>query len=79
MLVGPESAASIRRHSVLGETCTVWNVWRAKNPTPPGTGLSKLSCVTDDGIELWYKTVGAYGVISSAEAIRIERMAVLPT
>ncbi len=53
------------RQELLGETCEVWSVLR--NP------ITKLSCVTDDGIELWYRFTGNRGIISSAEATRIER------
>ena len=39
--------------------------------------LAKYSCVTSDGIELAYRYSGKNGVISSGEASRIERRAVL--
>ena len=65
------------RQSWLGEECTVWNVLR---PVAPGTGagaLTRLSCVTDDGIELWFKIVGSSGgAYYSAEATRIARRTV---
>jgi hypothetical protein len=64
------------RQSHLGESCTVWDVWRvASDPTG---GLTHLSCITDDGIELWHKSVGRHGVLGSAEAVRVERRSVAP-
>jgi len=39
------------RQMHLGESCTVWDVWRTKRE-PAGFGRTHLSCVTDDGIEL---------------------------
>jgi len=60
--------------TILGETCHVWNVLRSTN-----TSLALLSCVTDDGIELWRAYVGHISEISSATAKRIERRAVLPS
>ena len=59
--------------TVLGESCHVWNVMRARDPR-----LTLFSCVTDDGIELWRRYVGTRDVVSSAEATRIERRAVSP-
>jgi len=64
------------RRSHLGESCTVWEAWRV--PSGPGGGLTHLSCVTDDGIELWHKSVGRHGVLGSAEATRVERRPVAP-
>jgi hypothetical protein len=64
------------RQSHLGESCAVWEAWRiASGPTG---GLTHLSCITDDGIELWRKSVFRHGVLGSAEATRIERRAVAP-
>jgi hypothetical protein len=64
------------RQSHLGESCTVWDAWRvASGPTG---GLTHLSCITDDGIELWHKSVARDGVLSSAEATRVERRPVAP-
>jgi hypothetical protein len=59
--------------TILGETCHVWNVQRATN-----INLVWLSCVTDDGIELWRAAVGVSGYISASTATRIERRAVAP-
>jgi hypothetical protein len=56
-----------QRQTVLGETCSVWETLRARD-----VPLAKLSCVTDDGIELSYKWVSKY-VQSSGEAVRVER------
>lgn len=66
------------RQTHLGESCTVWDVWRTKRERT-GYELSHLSCITDDGIELWQKDVsGRNGVIASAEAVRVERRPVTP-
>src|SRR5262249_44743618 len=43
------------RQTHLGETCTVWEVSRPGNPSIPG--LFHFSCVTDDGIELWQRSI----------------------
>jgi hypothetical protein len=60
------------RDTFLGERCTVWEVWRSRD-------LRKLSCITDDGVVLWYKFTGARGVISLHEATRIERRSIAPS
>jgi hypothetical protein len=66
------------RQTHLGESCTVWDVWRTKRERD-GSDSSHLSCVTDDGIELWQKYVsGGNGVVASAEATRVERRPVRP-
>jgi hypothetical protein len=59
---------------ILGETCDVWNAQRPKTDSD----LAWLSCVTADGIGLWYSTVSKNGVMSSAQATRIERRTVQP-
>ncbi len=59
--------------TILGETCQVWNVSRSTK-----TNFSLLSCVTDDGIELWRAYMGDRGEISSATATRVERRSVPP-
>jgi len=41
----------------LGESCTVWDVARTKPGHKFGSRWTRLSCVTDDGIELWQKRV----------------------
>jgi hypothetical protein len=57
------------RQTLLGETCTVWSVKRQRDS--PG---AKLSCVTDDGIELWHRYAGgSLGSMFAAEATRVER------
>jgi hypothetical protein len=65
------------RQTHLGENCTVWDVWRIKRERA-GYDLSHLSCITDDGIELWQRSVGGNSVVSSAEATRVERRPVAP-
>jgi hypothetical protein len=54
----------------LGETCT-WEVLRYGNPG--GAGPFDLSCVTDDGIELWQRSIYDGKAITHAEATRVER------
>jgi hypothetical protein len=61
------------RRSHLGETCMVWEVSRPGKDTPSDSGLFHLSCVTDDGIELWQRSLYGSKVITSAEATRVER------
>ena len=59
------------RQTYLGETCTVWEVSRPGNPSVPGP--FHLSCVTDDGIELWQRSIYEGNVFAFAEATRVER------
>jgi hypothetical protein len=62
---------------VADERCTVWSTRRSKPSAH--FKLDYTSCITDDGIELWYKAVGGRGdVISSAEATSVERRPVTP-
>ena len=61
------------RQAHLGETCTVWEVWGPSKEVPSSSGYFHLSCVTDDGIELWQRSIFGSNVISSAEATRVER------
>ncbi|MBR1213385.1 hypothetical protein [Bradyrhizobium sp. JYMT SZCCT0180] len=66
------------RQTHLGESCTVWDVRRTKRERA-GFELTHLSCVTDDGIELWWKDVnGTNEVSSSAEATSVVRRPVKP-
>lgn len=67
-----ESRSTGEREAFLGESCTVWNVQRVK-PSYSPSKLEELSCITDDGIELWHCFVGSHGVMSSSEATAIER------
>jgi len=62
----PRNTGERQKH--LGENCTVWEVSRKKIGAPS----SKTSCVTDDGIELWWRSSSSQSV-SSAEATRMER------
>jgi hypothetical protein len=72
----PRNTGERRTH--LGESCTVWDVRRTKQERA-GYGHTHLSCVTDDGIELWWKDVnGKDEVNSSAEATSVERRSVKP-
>jgi hypothetical protein len=64
------------RQTYLGESCSVWT------KKYPGlshlSDLTDLSCITDDGIELWHRSIIASDIIYSAEATRIERRPVTP-
>jgi hypothetical protein len=65
------------RQTYLGESCTVWDQWRTRQPAY-GSNVSHLSCITDDGITLWEKTLHGNDVLSSVEASRIERRPIAP-
>jgi hypothetical protein len=69
-----EPVRTDERQTFLGESCTVWTAWRSDRFA--GSELVATSCVTDDGIELWYKITSRYGFITAAEATRVERRAV---
>ena len=75
---GTEPRNTAERQSVLGESCTIWNVQRTTHPVRADSRLEQMSCVTDDGIELWSRVVGNDRLGSSAETIRIERRPVSP-
>lgn len=57
--------------TIAGEPCTVWTAWRSE--VIVRSPLVKTSCVTDDGIELWYAISSSYGLQSWAEATKVER------
>jgi hypothetical protein len=61
------------RQTHLDETCTVWEVSRPSEGARSDSGSFHLSCVTDDGIELWQRSLYGSKVISSSEATRVER------
>jgi hypothetical protein len=62
---------------VLGEPCDVWKVYRSPPDERGYGGFARLGCVTADGIELWQRTIGTDSdVLSSAEAMRLERRSV---
>ena len=61
------------RQTYLGEACTVWEVSRPGKDVPSGAGTFHLSCVTDDGIELWQRSIYGGNVFSFAVATRVER------
>ena len=71
-----EPTRTTERKTLLGESCTVWEVLRPRHPSGVLLKLTRLSCVTDDGVELWYQVASGSHLYSSAEAIRIERRAV---
>lgn len=61
------------RQTHLGENCTVWEVSRSSTDAPSGSASFHLSCITDDGIELWQRSIYGSNTITSAEATRVER------
>jgi hypothetical protein len=62
---------------VLGEPCEVWETYRRRSDEAGRGGLTRSGCITADGIELWRRWVsGRFGVLSSAEAVRVERRSV---
>jgi len=65
------------RQTLLGESCTVWNVWRTMKPVF-GAIFSHLNCITDDGVTLWEKTLHGNEVTATVEASHIERRPVSP-
>lgn len=65
------------RQTHLAESCTVWNLWQTPQPVD-GANVSYQSCITDDGITLWEKTLHGNVVLSSVEASRIERRPIAP-
>ena len=79
---GPLWDTSVRKTdehgTVLGEPCTVWNVRRDSRPGRGRKGLEKLSCISEDGIELSYQWIGSLGSLSSTHATHVERRPVDP-
>jgi hypothetical protein len=59
--------------TVLGERCEVWNIYRVPTAERGASGFARTGCVNADGVELWRRTVGGYGEMSSARALRVER------
>jgi hypothetical protein len=72
-----EARDSGERQTFLGESCMVWDVWRTPQPVD-GANVSFQSCITDDGITLWEKTLHGNAVLSSVEASRVERRPIAP-
>jgi hypothetical protein len=60
------------RQTHLGENCTVWEIERTRPGQIGSVAVTRLSCVTDDGIELWRKQVSQYSS-SSQEVTRLDR------
>jgi hypothetical protein len=57
----------------LGETCTVWDIERTRpEEIKRWSAMTRLSCITEDGIELWQKR-SYKNDVSSLEATHIER------
>lgn len=61
------------RQTHLGETCTVWETVRTNSPVLGDHNFSHLNCITDDGIEMWKKSISKNGVNWSVEATQLER------
>jgi len=72
-----EPRATGEQQTLLGERCTVWSADRLPAVTHLQDAV-RLSCVTDDGITLWYKVVQSSRVTASGEATRLERRAIAP-
>ena len=66
------------QQTFLGEGCTVWTMTRTRNPGLRHPPLERTSCVTDDGIELWYVIANPGYIHGGATATRLERRAVAP-
>jgi hypothetical protein len=85
ILRGAESSASNEyaprntgeRQTHLGESCTVWEVSRTRISPLRSQDIIGTSCVSDDGIELWWKRASPQSV-SSGEATKIERRPIAP-
>jgi hypothetical protein len=73
---GPRNTGE--RQDALGESCTIWNVWRMRKQAPKLNDINHLSCVTDDGIELWAKSVSGDHSYSFYEATELKRRPVTP-
>lgn len=66
-----QAVRSDRTQSFLNETCTIWSIPHAPDPRTP---MLRESCITDDGIELWHRTISHNGLLfSHVEATSIER------
>jgi hypothetical protein len=63
------------RQTHLGESCTVWDQWRTRQPMF-GANVLHLSCVADDGITLWENSRHGGDVFSSVEATHVERRSI---
>jgi len=61
------------RATVLGESCALWHQTFKPGRVVDVANMTRVSCVTDDGIELSYRIEGSFGVLSSVEATRIAR------
>src|SRR5262249_55248079 len=61
------------RQTYLGETCTVWEVSRTISEAPGGSNSFHLSCITDDGIELWQRSIYGSNETTPTMATRVER------
>jgi hypothetical protein len=70
-----EPRSTGERQTFLGESCTVWDVKRTR-PSSSGWSMSQLSCVTDDGIQLWQKRIYGDDVKLWTEVTRLERRTV---
>jgi len=63
------------QQTFLGESCTIWTMARTYDPGARHPPIERTSCVTDDGIELWY-VIGGGGYMHGATATRLERRTV---
>jgi hypothetical protein len=60
------------RDSLLGETCMVWDI-TARVMRSSSREARWLSCITDDGIELWHRYEGEHGYRSEMRAVSLRR------
>lgn len=58
------------RDTWLGESCVVWEVMRAREPRSPR--LRKLSCITGDGVTLWFRYTSSTSTRPGYEGARTE-------
>jgi hypothetical protein len=67
-----ELRATHKQESALGEACIVWK--GVMSAGIRGASITRLGCVTKDGVELWRRTTSPSGLeLSSARATRVER------
>lgn len=72
-----EAVRTGKSESVLGQHCDIWSTTTAGARMPHT--ISSENCLTADGIDLSHRLVGSKGsVISSSEAVAVERRSVDP-
>ena len=72
-----EAVRTGKSESVLGQHCDIWSTITTGARMPHT--ISSENCLTADGVDLSYRLVGSKGsVISSSEAVAVERRSVDP-